>query len=31
MKGQSEDVFGYVWDKVNTDIKQIKLPHEYVR
>lgn len=31
VKGQSEDVYGYVWDKIITDYKKIKLPHEFVR
>ena len=31
VKGYSEDVFGNVWDRINTDYKKIKLPHEYIR
>lgn len=32
IKISSEDVNGFVWDKINgTDYKQIKLPHEVVR
>jgi hypothetical protein len=28
----SEDVNGFVWDKIDgTDYKQIKLPHELIR
>jgi len=32
--GYSEDVFGFVWDKIYgsaTDITQIKLPHDYIK
>jgi hypothetical protein len=32
VKGQSEDVFGFVWDKIDgTEYKKFKLPHELVR
>lgn len=32
IKIASEDVNGFVWDKINgTDYKHIKLPHEVVR
>ena len=32
MKGYSEDVFGFVWDKIDgMDFKKIKLPHEVVQ
>jgi hypothetical protein len=32
IKGSSEDVQGFVWDKIDgTDYKTIKLPHEAVK
>lgn len=32
IKGTSEDVQGFVWDKIDgTDYKTIKLPHETVK
>ena len=32
IRGSSEDVFGFVWDKIDgTDYKQIKLPHEVIK
>lgn len=32
IKGYSEDVFGFVWDKIDgTAYKNIKLPHEVIR
>ncbi len=32
IKGQSEDVNGFVWDKIDgTDYKSIKLPHDLVK
>jgi len=32
IKGQSEDVNGFVWDKIDgTDYKSIKLPHEVIK
>lgn len=31
--GYSEDVFGFVWDKIygESDYTQIKLPHTYIK
>jgi hypothetical protein len=32
VKGCSEDVFGFVWDKIDgTEYKKFKLPHELMR
>ena len=32
VKGCSEDVFGFIWDKISgTEYKTFKLPHELVR
>lgn len=32
IKGQSEDVNGFVWDKIDgTDYRSIKLPHDLVK
>jgi hypothetical protein len=32
VKLTSEDVFGFVWDKIDgTDYKNIKLPHEVIK
>jgi len=37
IRGYSEDVFGFVWDKIlydptgSTNLQQIKLPHTYIK